>query len=368
MIPYTKLKEHDRHNLRDVIPLKKPFTLIIEPTSLCNFRCIQCFQSIRGQTPFTGLRQHMDMECFHKVIDELKRWEGPKIKVLKLSLYGEPFLNPLFCEMLRAASEAQIAARIETTTNASLLTETVSRKLVEQGLDYMRVSIYSAVQARHSQLTGSKISIATIHSNLATLQAVKRALKSQRPFISVKWLDTYGPENDLLREKYQDVADEIYMDKPHNWVGTPDQDFMERLYGKTVGKAKEDVSIHNSTRTACTLPFFTLAVRSNGDVSPCCNDWIGGTTLGSVHAGSLRSVWEGPRMFEFRKMQLENRKEQNSSCRHCRFYLNDYYIRDNIDGFPVEKLLPGPRTLSVETDDHQGQSRTRTDQGHGPDE
>jgi len=86
------------------------------------------------------------------------------------------------------------------------------------------------------------------------------------------------------------------------------------------------------------LPFFTLAVRSNGDVSPCCIDWIGGTNIGNVIEQTLKDVWHGDRMFEFRKMQLENRKDENESCRHCEFYLSNYYTRDNIDGLPVDKL------------------------------
>ncbi len=42
--------------------------------------------------------------------------------------------------MLRIAKEANIAERIETTSNASLLTEEFCRELVLYGLDYLRVS------------------------------------------------------------------------------------------------------------------------------------------------------------------------------------------------------------------------------------
>ena len=41
---------------------------------------------------------------------------------------------------------------------------------------------------------------------------------------------------------------------------------------------------------------------------------------------------------EYRDMQREGRKDENSSCARCDIYLNDHYTRDNIDGFPVEKL------------------------------
>jgi len=338
LIPYTKLKEHNRQNLREIIPLIKPFTLIIEPTNNCNFKCIQCFQSIGENTYFNANKMNMSMERFVGIIDQIKGWKGPKLKVLKLSLYGEPFINPNFCEMLKIAKDADIAERIETTTNASLLTEDICEKLVEYGLNYMRVSIYSAVQEKHRRVTNSKIDIKTIRNNLLMLKEIKQKCNSASPFVGVKMLDAYSEENDLFVNTYKDVADEVYLDKPHNWIAYEGNSFIDGLYGSDVEKARTDLCASSSERTACTLPFFTLAVRSNGDVSPCCIDWIGGTNIGNIYKETLEDIWHGEKMFEFRKMQLENRKNENESCRNCELYLSDYYTRDNIDGFPVEKL------------------------------
>src|SRR5664279_2014548 len=122
MIKYTELKSTNRQDLRKVLPLAKPFTVIIEPTSLCNFRCIQCFQSIREPSYFTRNRMHMPFERFERAMDQMKAWPGGPHKVLKLSLYGEPLLCPDFAEMLRLAGESKVADRMETTTNDSLLT------------------------------------------------------------------------------------------------------------------------------------------------------------------------------------------------------------------------------------------------------
>ena len=338
MIPYTKLKEHNRQNLRDVIPLGKPFTLIIEPSNYCNFSCVHCFQSIHDNNYFTENRMNMGLESFCRVIDDMKKWGGSKLKVLKLSLYGEPLINPLFCEMLKIAKEAEIAERIETTTNVSLLTDEICEKIISYGLDYMRVSIYSPIQDKHIRITGSKIDIKTIHDNLFRLKKRKLERGKTSPFVSVKMLDTYSDENDLFRDTYQDVADEIYFDKPHNWIPYKGKNFVHDLYGRDADRATQDIDVCNSTRIACTLPFFTLAVRGNGDVSPCCNDWIGGTNIGNIREETLEEIWNGEVMYEFRKMQLENRKHENESCGKCRIYLSDYYTRDNIDGFPVEKL------------------------------
>jgi len=338
MLKYTQLKNTNRQNLREVLPLSKPFTLLVEPSSLCNFKCIQCFQSIKADSYFTRNRGSMPIERFQRVLNQLKAWPGPQLKVLKLSLYGEPLINPAFCEMLRLAKEADIADRIETTTNASLLTAEVAQKLVEYQLDYVRVSIYASDQSRHQTITGSAMGIESIHENLRRLQAIKKQSNSDKPFVSCKMLDTYGPENQQFFEMYRDVADELYLDKPHSWIKVEESDFIADYYEDKLNVALEDLQQQSTQRVACPMAFTTMAVRSNGDVAPCCVDFIGGTNLGSMDQHSLEEIWASAPWFEFQKMQLQDRKHENYACARCDIYRSDHYTLDNIDGFPIEKL------------------------------
>ena len=338
MLKYTELKCTNRQNLMEVLPLRKPFTVLIEPSSLCNFKCIQCFQSIKADSYFTRNRGNMPLARFQRVIEQLKAWPGPKLKVLKLSLYGEPLVNPDFCEMLRMAKEADIAERIETTTNASLLSRDVAEKLVEYHLDYARVSIYASDQGKHRAVTGSGMEIRSIHENMRVLQEIKKSKGSEKPFVSCKMLDAYGEENERFIRMYQDVADEVYIDKPHGWIKVDDADFIKNYYKDGADGAITDLKQNSTRRIACPMAFTTMAVRSNGDVSPCCVDFIGGTNLGNVDERSLREGWNSGQLYEFQKMQLENRKHENYSCARCDVYLSDHYTLDNIDGFPVEKL------------------------------
>ncbi|RJR42389.1 MAG: radical SAM protein [Desulfobacteraceae bacterium] len=337
MIPYTKLRSTNRQNLMDILPLKMPFTVLIEPSSLCNFRCIQCFQSLKQETYFSHNRRNMDLGLYQKVIMQLRDW-GRQIKVLKISLYGEPLCNPYFGEMLRLAKSANIAERIETTTNASLLSEQVAAGMIEHQLDYIRVSIYSPHQLKHERITRTSTQINSIHENLRVLQEMKRHAGSERPFVAVKMIDTYGPDNDTFFQMYRDVADEMYIDKPHNWIRTSPAKFTDILYKDNAAKAAEDIKASSEQRFACPMPFTTLAVRSNGDVSPCCVDFIGGTNLGSVKDKTLKELWTSDAWHNFLIMQLQNQKHENSSCARCEFFKSSYYIKDTIDGFDVNRL------------------------------
>jgi len=340
MTNYTALPVINRQVLRDVLPLSKPFTVLIEPSSLCNFRCVQCFQSVKTESYFTQTKSHMSMERFEKVIRQLQAWPGEKVKVLKLAIYGEPMVNPKFCEMVRIAVAADVADRVETTTNASLLTREVAEQLVDYQLDYARVSIYGCDQEQHQAVTAAKTPLDAIHENLRVLQEVKRKVGSERPFVSCKMMDAYGSDNDKFLAKFRDVADEAYIDKPHSWIRVDGVDFMKNYYGDGIGKARADLEQHSTERTACPMAFTTMAVRSNGAVAPCCVDYIGGTNLGNVDETPLQELWSSDRWLAFQTMQLENRKDENSSCARCDIYRSDHYTRDNIDGFPVANLRP----------------------------
>lgn len=340
MLKYTELKSYKRQNLIDIIPLKKPFTLLVEPSNYCNFKCIQCFQSIQCDNYLKEHRGLIDMELYQEIINQFKAWEGGKLKVLKLSLYGEPFTHPDFCEMLRIAKEADIAERIETTTNASLITEEIAEKLVDYGMDYIRVSIYGGNQKRYQEVTNSKqADITSIYGNLEMIQKIKAEKGLDKPFVSAKMLDTFTEENQEFLDKFSKVADEVYIDKPHNWIAHEEKSFIRSLYKKEQEEAlKQDLDNTSSGRIACPMPFTTLAIRSDGAVSPCCVDWVGGTNLGNIVEENIKDIWNGEKMYQFRKMQLENRRYENESCKKCELVQNDYYTRDNIDGFPVEKL------------------------------
>ena len=338
MKKYTDLKMSNRHNLKDILPLQKPFTILIEPSSLCNFKCTQCFQSFNECNYFTKSKGNMELDTFKRIINDLKKWEGCKLKVLKLSLYGEPLINKDFCEMLKIAKEADVAERIETTTNASLLTEDIAEQLVKYQIDYIRVSIYAIEQKKHEEITHSSIDIESIKKNLANIQSIKLKRKCDRPFICAKMLDSYSDMNEKFIEEYENIADEAFIDKPHSWIKIDKLNVLEKYYKSDLGKAHNDLQKLKSCRIACPMPFTTMAIRSNGDVSPCCVDFIGGTNLGSINDSSLEEIWNSDQWFEFQKMQLENRKHENSSCARCDIYKNDHYTRDNIDGFDPDKL------------------------------
>jgi radical SAM protein with 4Fe4S-binding SPASM domain len=314
---YSALKGR-RVSLRDAIPLAKPFTILLEPASICNFKCVCCFYNepdFRSYLP----KGQMKFQDFRKIADDLAAWKGAKIRVIRIIGFGEPLLNPLTPAMVKYCKERDIAERIEITTNVSFLTPAVSQELIDAGLDYIRCSIYSVDQKRHEALTQSRISVEAIKGNIAALKTLRASAGARNPFIYVKMLESQdSSENDLFLNEYSNIADEVALEKPHQWLS----------YTDSCGSAMRDV---------CPQPFKMLSVHFNGDVILCDPDWKGNTCVGNVLIENISSIWGGSKMREFWRMQLEKRRHENESCRTCSFLVDEYAI-DNLDGVSPDVL------------------------------
>ena len=88
---------------------KYPPNIQIEPTSICNFRCVMCYQadkSFSGKS--NGHMGHMDLELYKKIIDEI---DG-NIEAVTLASRGEPTLNPKIIEMVQYSKDKFLGLKL----------------------------------------------------------------------------------------------------------------------------------------------------------------------------------------------------------------------------------------------------------------
>lgn len=341
MTKFTIISE-DRKPLRDMLPLKKPLSLFIEPTNLCNFKCSPCVHGSENTRHDLAPLRHMEMNLFRKLISELQAWEGPRLKLLRLAMLGEPFVNPEFCEMVRIAKEAHVAERVDTFSNGSLLTKEVSAKLIASGLDIIRISIYAAENQHHYEVTRTNCSVESIRDNVKQLREMRDTQGKKNPYIFVKMFDTYSDENQKFFDLYQGIADEIGLEKVHNATRYSGNDLVNMYYRDREKESRanqEYADSLNKNRVACSRPFMSMVINNVGDCLMCTHDPAKGTKIGNTYENTLPELWNSHAMYEFRKMLLENRKHENRICARCDWF-KLFPEEDNVDGFPVEKLKP----------------------------
>ena len=124
--PFSTAYQCNRLTLMDVVPLDVPLCVCIEPTNVCNFKCLMCWQSTKEYEEGGGPFLNMTDELFDKLIEDLKAFcqhQGKKIKLIKLYSTGEPLLHPGIGAMVRKIKAADVCDEMEITTNASLLTQ-----------------------------------------------------------------------------------------------------------------------------------------------------------------------------------------------------------------------------------------------------
>ena len=113
----------------------------IEPTSICNYRCIFCYQIdprlTNKKNSHMGI---MDLQLFKSLVDEL---EG-KVEAISLASRGEPTINKMLPEMLNYLDGKFLAVKVN--TNASLLDETISRAILDADIQTLVFSADAAVE------------------------------------------------------------------------------------------------------------------------------------------------------------------------------------------------------------------------------
>lgn len=317
---YTELRCNSRKKLSEIVPLEKPFAITIDPCSVCNFRCEQCLQS-DPEKAFP--RRMMSFQEFRKIIDDMKAWKGDKLKVVKLYNRGEPLLNGEFAEMLKYLHEADITERIDLTSNGTMLTEEMAGQLIDYGVDYLRVSIYSPIQERNEQITHSRIDVGIIYENLYRLKQKKTEKESSKPFIAIKMFEPEDEnEKKYFIDKYTNIADELFFETEHDFAGDG-----RREMGGAMRSGKE----------VCPWPFYSLTIQSDGTVDCCCVDWEDKTKVGNALEESIEQIWKGERLNAFCMNQLNRQRRQMDSCKKCGLYLTDLFTVDNIDDLTIDE-------------------------------
>jgi MoaA/NifB/PqqE/SkfB family radical SAM enzyme len=320
-VAYSQLRSAPRLSLRDAAPLPAPFTIYVEATNICNYRCVYCPESFDNFEERSGGQFRMDLSAFERVAGQIADMGG--VKTLNLYMMGEPFVNRNMPDFIRIAREKKIAGRIVVTSNASLLNEAVARRVIDAGLDYLRVSVYGGAPEAQARRTQSKIPLDRVWRNVRAFRDMRDALAG-RTHVYVKMIDSGDAvENRAFLDLFGPVADEVVVEPAMNW-----NDPAEGVLAQTDRDAMLASTHFRNRKTVCAFPFYTLVVHSDLRVSVCCVDWAKEAVVGDLSKETLSDVWRGDALRAFQMAHLEGRRGALDACRNCTYL---YTAPDNLD-------------------------------------
>ncbi|HMA65666.1 MAG: radical SAM/SPASM domain-containing protein [Fibrobacterota bacterium] len=325
-----------QRSLFSQLPLSMPLVIHIDPSNVCNFKCIFC------PTADTALlrdvnrpRQIMSMECFKKIVDDITSMKKLcRGTIYQIHLYkdGEPLLNKALPEMIRYIKDADVANCISTTSNGSLLDKDCAEKIIDSGLDMIRISVESTDNDGYRRITQTDTTYETIVENVTYLYHLKKK-KGSGLYITVKITDVnlQDEQKEKFRRDFTPIADQVRIDTLMGWSYSQKKDF-------TLG-ANVTTGIDGETllkkRIVCPEPFSKMAVNSDGSVSMCCVDWSQGTVVGNVAKNSIFEIWNSEQLRQYRLLHSKNKRHEIPPCNDCQ-YLCGFPPCDDLDKFGIQ--------------------------------
>ena len=304
-----RINTHDRTPLQNVIPLKTPFVVFVDPASACNFLCPFCPTGHRDMIEETGRFQGvMKLPVFEKIIDDLSEFSDP-IKVLRMYKDGEPFLNKNLAKMISYAKSSGRVQYIDTTTNGSLFTHKRLAEVLEAGLDKINISVDGMNNEQYKKFTGFDFDfnkfvndVKWLYSNKGNCEVV---MKIPGDLINEdqkkEFLDTFG-----------DYCDRIFIE---NFAPCWPEFDVEKHTGIKITEGIYQQPIKPTD--TCPYIFYSIAVNADGLVSSCFLDWGRKLLLGDVKVTSLSDIWTSDEMNALRLQHLQGERKKNPVCSQC---------------------------------------------------
>ena len=288
---YLAYREAWIKNPKEFILSDLPLDLDVEASSLCNLRCTFCDRQPLVENNQLGL---MSFETYKNILDQFSPEEGKRLCSMKLSYRGEPLTNKNIPRMVKYAKDKGVLD-IYFNTNGMLLTEEISRALIDAHLDRISFSIDGTNAEEYEQVrVGAKFD--TVVSNIKKLRELREEYHVAYPKIRIQTVKLPGLDLDKYANTWKEYADEVaaleYTDESKRVLGIVEN-------------------------WACPQLWQRMTIEWDGTVLGCNNDDLRGICLGNANERSIYDCWHDERLMEIRKLHGEGKSHEVNDCNGC---------------------------------------------------
>ena len=296
----TQVSNYLFHRYRyEIFPDEKkidnyPPYLQIEPTSICNYRCVFCYQTDnvfnKKSNNFMG---HMSFDLFKEVIDQAEN----NIEFISLASRGEPLMCKDIEKMLLYTQGKFLNLKIN--TNASLLTESKAHAILQSGVKTLCFSADAADKASYEKLR--------VNGKL------DRILKNIENFNKIK--ETKYPNSRIItRVSGVKVNNNQNIDDMQNFWGKLVQQvaFVNYVPWENIYDSKK-----TDVPTPCSDLWRRMFVWWDGEINPCDVDYKSNLSLGKLFDSSIADIWNSQKYNILRENHLNNKRKNVEPCNRC---------------------------------------------------
>lgn len=279
-------------------PIKKiieeyPPCVQIEPSSICNFRCIMCYQKDRSfsdkENNFMGF---MKYDLFKKIIDEI----SGKVEAITFASRGEPTLNKQFIKFLEYCKDKFIAIKIN--TNLSTLNDDLAKAFFENNVQTIVISADDADKESYEKIR-VKGKFEKLISNINLLNNIKKDYPNSKTIIRVSGVKI-NKNQDIQKMKkiYGKYTDSVAFVNYLPWESSYEND-------------------ENEIKEACSDLWKRMFVWYDGKMNPCDYDYKSILSKANYNEINIKNYWNSDHYNSIRNKHFNGERDKIIPCNTC---------------------------------------------------
>lgn len=274
---------------------KFPPYLLIEPTSVCNIRCVMCFQVDKSFSSNKNFMGFMSIEVFKKIIEEAVH-EG--CHAVTLASRGEPTLHKQFGKLLEILKEAKFLD-LKLNTNATALDEKKIHNILSAEFSEVVFSVDAGTKETYEKIRVLG-NFDKVVNNIKMFNDIKKKYYPNSPTITRIAGVKVNDEQDLLQmaQFWSQYVDEVSIKS-----ASPRWD----TYNNKI----------NNEIKPCLNLWYRMYIWYDGTVNPCDFDYKSYLQVGNINKDSISKIWMNEKYKTLRLNHLEKKRKQHIPCDRC---------------------------------------------------
>lgn len=282
-----------------------PLFLQVDMNQRCNYRCPHCIVGTPERIPEYYGPEELHFADFKRIVDEGAQYGCPSISPQGSN---EPLLIKNIEDWIRYAHDRGFID-IMMNTNASALTETRARRLLDSGITRLRFSLDAVTPETYATVRVGSQPLDQVVGNIERFLELKEKGGYKLPVTGVSFCRMAINEHEA--EAFMAYwADKVDIVSFQTFVPPVDVGDYTRFYAS-------DQRQHGAPENfMCPQPFQRVVIR-NYDITPCCVVFSSRLKIGDLRHDTIHKAWHSPLMNELRALHRKGQYARNPVCHKC---------------------------------------------------
>jgi radical SAM protein with 4Fe4S-binding SPASM domain len=296
-----------------------PFSVTFELTEGCNLRCPFCAVAAIQEHQGKGYK-FMELSTMVSAMQQIRDL-GWNCRT-GFAMRGEPTMHPDYVSMIRTVREHRQRTHMTMLSNGGGIMRKPGalaniKAMFDAGLNTLGLDDYKGIGLV------PKILSSIMEDGNMKLTSGRAYDSSLGGFTFYEYPeDLRGnphqrrPRGTRMLVRIRDIAEQA-ADKKIGDIAEQAADKKIGNHGKLFNYAGLGFEPNDSMAgKRCHQPFRQLAIRQDGSVAICCNDWRGEYKCGNILKEGIEAIWQGDAMGAAREMLIRGRREM-APCKGC---------------------------------------------------